>query len=228
MRQCQRSFSISARAMGEGASDVSVSQKLSEELKYENEAASSDAAPEFLKDFNAKGVWTITDTAGQDEVTLTRKFGNENLRLMFSIADLQAEEDFANEEESGESEEGSEPENTSAIRASLSITKTNGSGALNIDTVCQEGRFIVDNIAYYKDGNIGTELTAEADWKRRGLYLGPVFDTLDVGLQEEFEKYLGERGIDESLANFIPEYAEHKEQTEYVNWLKNVKTFVDL
>jgi hypothetical protein len=38
------------------------------------------------------------------------------------------------------------------------------------------------------------------------------FDTLDVTVQEEFEKYLQERGINESLAIFIPEYAEHKEQ----------------
>ena len=38
------------------------------------------------------------------------------------------------------------------------------------------------------------------------------FDTLDVAVQEEFEKFLAERGINESLAVFIPEYAEHKEQ----------------
>jgi complement component 1 Q subcomponent-binding protein len=31
-------------------------------------------------------------------------------------------------------------------------------------------------------------------------------------LQEEFEKFLQERGINESLALFIPEYCEHKEQ----------------
>lgn len=38
------------------------------------------------------------------------------------------------------------------------------------------------------------------------------FDTLDVTVQEEFEKFLQERGINESLAVFIPEYAEYKEQ----------------
>ena len=42
-----------------------------------------------------------------------------------------------------------------------------------MDMVCQEGHFIVDNVSYYKDAKIGTELTAEADWKRRGLYVGP-------------------------------------------------------
>ena len=38
------------------------------------------------------------------------------------------------------------------------------------------------------------------------------FETLDLNFQEEFEKFLQERGINESLAFFVPEYAQHKEQ----------------
>ena len=38
------------------------------------------------------------------------------------------------------------------------------------------------------------------------------FDSLDVGVQDEFDKFLRERGIDETLALFVPEYAELKEQ----------------
>lgn len=39
--------------------------------------------------------------------------------------------------------------------------------------MCQEGHFVIENISFYDDTKLGTELTAEADWKRRGLYLGP-------------------------------------------------------
>lgn len=39
--------------------------------------------------------------------------------------------------------------------------------------VTSEGSFMIDNISYYTDGKVGTELTAEADWKRRGLFIGP-------------------------------------------------------
>lgn len=39
--------------------------------------------------------------------------------------------------------------------------------------LCQEGSFAIENISFYDDANLGTELTAEADWKRRGLYIGP-------------------------------------------------------
>ncbi|KAJ8516846.1 hypothetical protein ONZ45_g5914 [Pleurotus djamor] len=229
-----RSFSVSTRRFGEGASDLSLSQKLQEELKYEKEAAANTPyVPEFLKTFKSQGTWQLQDAPGSDEVILTRQFGNENVRLIFSIADIMAEDEEADfnegEEATGEeNQESEDPLHSYPIRTSLSITKTNGRGSLNVDLMCQDGHFIVDSISFYRDSKVGTELTAEADWKRRGLYIGPQFDTLDVSVQEEFEKYLQERGVNEALALFIPEYAEHKEQLEYVEWLENVKNFVDL
>ncbi|KAG5641766.1 hypothetical protein DXG03_004261 [Asterophora parasitica] len=225
-----RASSVSARKLGEGSSDIALSQKLTEELNYEKEAeAGTSGAPDFLKAFQEEGVWEISDVLGNDEVALTRKFGNERIRLMFSIADIQGEEeDFQSDHGESESEDsGDEPLHSYPIRVSLSITKTTGPGCLNVDLVAQEGHFIVENVSFYKDAKLGTDLTAESDWKRRGTYIGPQFDTLDVAVQEEFEKYLQERGVNEHVALFIPEYAEFKEQNEYVKWLSNVKTFVD-
>jgi complement component 1 Q subcomponent-binding protein len=43
------------------------------------------------------------------------------------------------------------------------------------------------------------------------------FESLDLSLQEEFEKFLQERGINESLAFFVPEYAQYKEQKVCAN-----------
>ncbi|KAI0760592.1 mitochondrial glycoprotein [Fomes fomentarius] len=226
-----RAFSVSARRFGEGATDVALTQRLAEELKYETEAAASTAEPEFLKTFKAQGTWAIEDTLGADEVTLIRKFGNEDIRLIFSIADLQTEQEAEFEEGVEAAEENAEdaeaPLHSYPIRCSFSFTKGSSPGALTIDAMCQEGTFVIDNISYYLDAKVGTELTAEADWKRRGYYLGPQFDTLDISLQDEFDKFLQERGINQTLAYFIPEYAEFKEQKEYVSWLKNVKDFVE-
>jgi len=223
-----RWFSVSSRVFGDGTTDLALSQKLAEELQYENDANKDATEPDFLHTFKAQGIWQVEDSNGSDEVALTRTFGNESIRLMFSIADLQQEqeqEDFEQEE----SEEEAEPSPSSfPIRCSISVTKSSGSGALTIDAMCQEGTFIVDNISFYNDSKLGTELTAEADWKRRGLYIGPQFDTLDIGVQEEFEKFLQERGVNENLALFIPEYSELKEQKEYTRWLDSVKKFIDL
>ncbi|KAI9438718.1 regulatory protein suaprga1 [Lactarius indigo] len=217
-------FSVSARRFGEGTTDGVVSAKIAEELEYEKQAAIA-GEPEFLKEFNTSGIWTIEDSTGNDEVTIHRKFGNEHIRLIFSIADLQSAEDNM---ESHEDEEGpSEDESSYPLRCSFTVTKPSVPGALSIDAVCQEGAFVVENVSFYKDSKLATDLTAEADWKRRGLYIGPQFETLDLGLQDEFEKFLRERGIDERLAFFIPEYAQYKEQKEYVDWLNKVKNFID-
>lgn len=53
------------------------------------------------------------------------------------------------------------------------LQPSDGPGALSIDAMCQDGGFAMDNIAFYSDARLATELTAEADWKRRGLYIGP-------------------------------------------------------
>ncbi|KAF9235548.1 mitochondrial glycoprotein [Melanogaster broomeanus] len=222
-----RAFSVTSFRLSEGSSDVLFSQKLAEELKYEKEGAITETEPEFLKNFREQGLWKIEDAQGNDEVTLTRNFGNESIRVMFSIADLQNVEEQDYEQEEGGEAEDPEPIPAYPIRVSFSLTKNNANGSLNIDTMCQESAFIVDNISYYPDAKLGTSLTADADWNRRGLYIGPQFETLDVSVQEEFEKFLQERGINESLATFIPEYSEFKEQKEYIRWLENVKNFVD-
>ena len=111
-----------------------------------------------MKGFKAQGIWQvrillnslffivsntyqIEDVAGNDEVTLVRKFGNEtcvyvyilsgyhsslhnSIRLMFSIADIQAEQE-ADFEELPEGEEASEdqPSHSYPIRCSFAITK---------------------------------------------------------------------------------------------------------
>ena len=46
-------------------------------------------------------------------------------------------------------------------------------GALTIDAQAVDGTFNIENISFYTDSKLATELTAEADWARRGLYIGP-------------------------------------------------------
>jgi complement component 1 Q subcomponent-binding protein, mitochondrial len=63
---------------------------------------------------------------GQDMVKLERKFGNETIRVMFSIADLDAmaETEYAEGESESEGEEGSQGTVTSPpIRVSIAVRK---------------------------------------------------------------------------------------------------------
>lgn len=123
----------------------------------------------------------------------------------------------------------------------------NGPGAMSIDTIVQDETFVIEHISFYDDAKLGTELTPDADWKRRGLYMGPSFDTLDVNLQDEFDSFLKERGVDQPMARFVIQFAANKEQKvrlfflfdlgnlelilcvqEYVKWLKKAQGFIDL
>ena len=44
-----------------GADDLALSQKLTEELKYEQESNSETEEPEFLTAFKKRGVWEVCE-----------------------------------------------------------------------------------------------------------------------------------------------------------------------
>ncbi|MCJ1297343.1 hypothetical protein MMC08_000129 [Hypocenomyce scalaris] len=54
----------------------------------EKEIRDSDELPETVRDYLDNGPFELHDTPGQEEVTLTRNYGNETIRITFSIADL--------------------------------------------------------------------------------------------------------------------------------------------
>lgn len=230
----QRAFTLSVRRLGQGETDNDLRAGLQQEISYEREAAEAaggpDVDPEWLTQFRSEGVWNVEDKPGSDEIALTRSFGNEQIRVLFSVGEIDTAEptEELDEDETDQMASGTEDEfeGSFPVRCAINITKTNH-GSLNIDAQAQDGQFLIENITFYRDDALATELTAEADWARRGLYIGPQFETLDENLQAQFESYLAERGIANNLALFIPNYAEYKEQREYCNWLENVKTFVE-
>lgn len=123
-------------------------------------------------------------------------FSSRRIRLLFSIADIDTpESEFEGEEGEGEQANEDAQDPSFPIRAAITVTKvaplmrssafTNadkvhclfhiqaGKGALSIDAIIQDGAFIVDNISFYDNAKLATDNTAEADWARRGLYIGP-------------------------------------------------------
>lgn len=102
-----------------------------------------------------------------------------------------------------------------------------GKGALAIEATAQDGDFIIEDMWYFPTADLADPATAEKDWARRTLYTGPPFNNLDEDLQNLLERYLEERGINTRMALFIPDYIDHKEQKEYIQWLENVKKFVE-
>jgi len=223
-----RPFSIGSRpCFSSGNIDTELVHKLDEEILYEK-SNDEPEQPSFIQEFLEANSFKLEDKPGMDEVTLTRTFGNEKIRVLFAISDINnaAEDDFADvPADDVESDEEDVAPVSFPVRASVTIEK-DGKGAVTIDTVAQDGAIVIESVLYYKDGKLATEQSAEADWQRRGLYIGPQFSELDEGVQALFERYLEERGINTALANFLPDYVEYKEQKEYLQWLQNVKSFV--
>lgn len=102
-----------------------------------------------------------------------------------------------------------------------------GKGALQIEAIAQDGMMVIENVYYYKDGKLAEPKSRPDEEASRDLYTGPPFGNLDEDLQLLFERYLEERGINTTLALFVPEYIDYKEQKEYLNWLSGVKAFVE-
>lgn len=58
-------------------------------------------------------------------------------------------------------------------------------------------------------------------------YLFSFASDLDENLQNAFHKYLEVRGIKPSTVNFLQGYMANKDSKEYLQWLNNLKKFVE-
>ncbi|KAI1139255.1 mitochondrial glycoprotein [Hypoxylon sp. FL0543] len=229
--------------------DEELSLKLESELQFEGEMKENEQLPASVKDFLENSAFELKDTPGKEDVALTRKFGNETITVTFSISDLANYEpdDVFNEDAAlgdeevdsaegrrssqAENEEGLEDEldeNEAAVPCRLNVVvEKPGKGALNIEALAQDGQIIVENFYYFKDPKLAHGETAELAHAAQDVYPGPPFGSLDEDLQIVMERYLEERGINQALAVFVPDYMDIKEQREYQAWLKDVKDFVD-
>ncbi|KAF9997096.1 Mitochondrial acidic protein mam33 [Entomortierella chlamydospora] len=234
-----RSFSNTPFAWSK--TDKELITVLESEIKHEEEQG--EDIPDYITNYLKSSPFKITDKAGSDEVILTRKFGNEDIKIVFSVSDINSaddeeELDLDDLEDDGqqpnqslsasgeEEEEGDDLDSlTFPVRCLITISKPNA-GSISVDAIAQDGTFIVESISNIRDSALANASTAESDWEKRGLYSGPPFAELDEDLQITFEKYLEERQIDNELASFVPNYVFHKDQVEYTNWLQELKSFV--
>lgn len=131
----RRGFRSTACARGQGESDSDLSSRIAQEINYERETAAAQgnagAEPEFVRKFKSDSPWNIEDKAGSDEVALTRSFGNESIRVLFSIGDIDTTDpanDMEDEAAGGESEaqagaDGEEEAASFPVRCAITIAK---------------------------------------------------------------------------------------------------------
>ncbi|CEP07011.1 hypothetical protein [Parasitella parasitica] len=247
----QRPFMAGRPLFSSGDVDPDLVHLLDEELQFEK---TETEVPAFINEFLDSNLFQIEDKLGHDKVTLTRTFGNEKIKVIFSTADINnTVEEFTEEEiqdiehiitkdatdaTNEKEEEEDQGEKVTAIkeqesndvsfpvRATVVIEKPD-KGSLLLNTVAQDGYLHIDAVRYFKQGQLPQDITSvDIGEQRQDLYMGPVYKELEEQIQITFSRYLEERGIDTALATFLPDYVDYKEQKEYVNWLKDVNDFV--
>ncbi|CAM9139019.1 unnamed protein product [Choristocarpus tenellus] len=190
-----------------------------EEKKIES---MDEGLKKVLDEMKAKGV-SVKDEPGKSVVRLhTTGLGGEKVMVEFDCQEEGDGDEWLDNEDDDEEVEAAmdaameDDEDVDDTGYNFLATITKGSDKL-VFTGTATSCISLSTVACCPPG---------MDHKDTSLYEGPVFHELDSELKEGILGYLQERNIDDNMAAFICMYADHKEQSEYTQWLKQIKQFV--
>lgn len=188
-----------------------VSKTLAGEIKHEEE--NYEQAKE-IKAFLKNNDFKFIETEGDVNMMLEREIGDKMVRIEWQLASpYDPNADFEGAEDAGPEQEATD----------FSITvedKTNGSG-LAFYCSTQSGddhRYVIGNLKSFANADEKDSISG---------YNGPEFEDIDDKLQESFDEYLSEVGMNNEICDFIDAMALDKEQREYIRWLKLSKAFLE-
>ncbi|KAF2575415.1 hypothetical protein F2Q70_00006908 [Brassica cretica] len=154
----------------------------------------------------------IIDTPGERTVLLQRNFEDETIQVE---VDSSAPYD---DEEQAEGNDDEDEEHSVKIRIPMVVSVSKGDGVcLEFGVSAYPDAIVIDSLSIKHPQGSDSELA----------YQGPDFDDLDENLQKAFHRFLEIRGIKPSFTDFLADYVANKDSREYLQWLKDVKSFVD-
>ncbi|KAL8944773.1 MAG: hypothetical protein Q9216_000195 [Gyalolechia sp. 2 TL-2023] len=137
--------------------DQQLSAKLESELQIEKETRDSDTLPADIKDYLDNSPFQLEDVPGHEEVALTRKFGDESIRITFSTDDLNNVDQEADEFDSDPAL--SDDEAAEAAETNVQSGGANTKGAIN------QGRTKGGNFAVAPEDSIAPSDRAEGSYE---------------------------------------------------------------
>ncbi|KAI9907302.1 hypothetical protein PsorP6_016391 [Peronosclerospora sorghi] len=216
--RCSRSLALRALQSREKSS---LSSLLKREIREEK---ANSLEPSELEDLQGKveKVFKLKETSGCMDVVLQGSVGDDSIKIKFNVqntVDLEEDEDYDEEEEEGdvevEQDDDEDEDELPGVRFTADVIRANK--GLQFD--CLAGsNLTVERVRYLHD------FAKEAE--DESLYFGPNFIDLELDVQEQFYNYLAERKIDDELAQFISQFADLKEQREYLAFLECAEDFV--
>ena len=171
------------------------------------------------KFLEASPEWKFSEKEGDITLKLTRSMDDKDVILEWQlVSPFGNEMGDMNEEGTPEGQEEDMPVEST----DFTITIQDKSGERGLMYYCQtaagEGH-------RYMIGNVRSFASAE-ERDSDATYNGPDFEDLDDSLQESFDEFLAEAGINDEVCDFVDATAIDKEQREYMRWLKNVDSFI--
>lgn len=199
---------VEARGFASAAASK-VSQTLASELKHEEEQHES---PKEIQAFLAKSDFKFVDEDGDVNMMLERDMGSKVARIEWQLTTPYAPDaDMEGEDDGGQ-------EATDFV-----ITVEDKEGTSGVSFYCstqggEDHRYIIGHVKNYNSAEEKESVSS---------YNGPDFEDIDDKLQESFDEYLAEVGMNNEVCDFIDAVALDKEQREYIRWLKNTKAFLE-
>lgn len=196
----------SQRAISSSAASK-VAKVLEAELKSEKE---SYTQPEELQKFLKSSPFKFVDTEGDVNLALEREVGDKVVRIEWQLSSP-----FVSDGENAEGEE----EDDQATEVSVTVQDKKSGAGLQFFCSTQTGedhRYVIGNVRSFASASEKENVSS---------YNGPDFEDLDDKVQESFDEYLAEVGMNAEVCDFIDATASDKEQREYVRWLQTTMKF---
>ncbi|XP_010490620.1 PREDICTED: uncharacterized protein At2g39795, mitochondrial isoform X1 [Camelina sativa] len=216
-RRSVSSFSFSRFSTESAITKTTADENLISVIESEIECAIAEEAPldnDILEDKPEDFPFEIIDTPGERTVLLKRKFEDETIQVEVDSA---ASYDDEEEEQETVADDGDQ-ENVAKFRIPIVVSVEKPGGVcLEFGVSAYPDEIVIDSLSIKQPQGSDNELA----------YEGPDFDDLDENLQKAFHRYLEIRGIKPSFTTFLSDYVANKESREYLQWLKDIKSFVE-
>ncbi|KAK9130482.1 hypothetical protein Sjap_010969 [Stephania japonica] len=182
--------------------EANLLRSLRSEIQYELEYSPPH---QFEKEFDT---FSIEDRKGQQWIRLRGKHGEEDIKVEVTMFDGAVPV----------KKSGGGGDEDVKLHMSLIVDISKGENCDVLEFICSawpDALEIQKVFMLRRDGTPGAP------------YMGPEFKELDDELQKELQEYLEARGVNDELAEFLHAYMMNKDKTELINWMENVKCFVD-
>lgn len=202
----------------------------------EEEANGSSTMPEDLAELKAQieESWRVVDGGvsgdGSGVVRLFKKEPLEGSGAKVAIAFHCQDTIPSEDKESGGSlfdqmtEGGDEEEEEDAVAVRFTVMISRAGKTMVYTCLSEDAVTNVERVAVVDGDDIEDLIANGVDEK---AYQGPEFTELAEDLQGSLCEFIDDvAGVDTDVASFIAMYADYKEQTEYVEWLRKVKSMV--